>query len=107
MWQKKEWKKPSEDSENEEIIVEIPPGDVIDLHTFNPKDILSVVEEFLEISKDSGFYEVRLIHGKGKGIQRKNIRKLLEKLPYVEDFYDAPPERGHYGATIVILKKNE
>ncbi len=102
MWQEKELKKPF--NEGNGNVTHIGPGDSIDLHTFHPRDIPSVVEEFLKISKEAGFKEIRIIHGKGKGVQRNIVRNLLKKLPYVENFYDAPPERGHYGATIVILK---
>ncbi len=105
MSQKKELKK-SFNSE-EENATSIAPGDSIDLHTFHPKDISSVVEEFLKISREAGYREIRIIHGKGIGVQRNIIRKLLKKLPYVKDFYDAPPERGHYGSTIVILKDED
>jgi len=82
----------------------IPIEDHLDLHPFQPKEISSVVEEYLEQCKEAGFREVRLIHGKGKGIQRNIIRTLLEKHPNVESFHDAPLEAGSWGATIVILK---
>ena len=82
----------------------IPIEDHLDLHPFQPKDIPSVVEEYLEQCKEAGFHEVRLIHGKGKGVQRQIIRTLLEKHANVESFHDAPLEAGSWGATIVILK---
>ena len=78
--------------------------DYLDLHPFQPKDIASVVEEYLVQCKEAGFHEVRLIHGKGKGVQRQIIRTLLEKHANVESFHDAPLEAGSWGATIVILK---
>jgi len=87
----------------EEPIV-IPLEDHLDLHPFQPKEIPSVVEEYLDQCKDAGFHEVRLIHGKGKGVQRNSIRALLEKLPNIEAFHDAPLEAGSWGATIVKLK---
>jgi len=86
------------------IPVVIPIEDHLDLHPFQPEEILSVVEEYLHRSKEAGFHEVRLIHGKGKGIQRNNIRKLLENHAAVETFHDAPLEAGSWGATVVILK---
>ena len=85
--------------------VEIPLQDSIDLHAFQPKDIPSVVEEYLEQCKQAGFHEVRLIHGKGKGVQRNVVQALLQRHPAVESFHDAPLEAGSWGATIVILKK--
>jgi DNA-nicking Smr family endonuclease len=82
----------------------LPIDDQLDLHPFQPKDIPSVVEEYLDQCKEAGFQEVRLIHGKGKGVQRNIIRALLEKHGNVESFHDAPLEAGSWGATIVILK---
>jgi DNA-nicking Smr family endonuclease len=84
--------------------VVIPIEDHLDLHPFQPKEIASVVEEYLAECKEAGFSEVRLIHGKGKGVQRNSIRALLEKLPNIESFHDAPLEAGSWGATIVKLK---
>ena len=84
--------------------VVIPIEDHLDLHPFQPKEIASVVEEYLAECKEAGFSEVRLIHGKGKGVQRNSIRALLEKLPNIESFHDAPLEAGSWGATVVKLK---
>ena len=82
----------------------IPIEDHLDLHPFQPRDIPSVVEEYLDQCKEAGFHEVRLIHGKGKGVQRNIIRALLEKHANVESFHDAALEAGSWGATVVILK---
>ena len=82
----------------------IPIEDELDLHPFQPKEIPSVVEEYLAQCRAAGFLEVRLIHGKGKGVQRNIIRALLEKLPGVESFRDGGHEAGGWGATVVILK---
>ena len=81
----------------------VPIEDVIDLHPFAPKEIRSVVEEYLRECCTAGFTQVRLIHGKGKGVQRESIRALLARLPYVTDCADAPMEAGGWGATIVYL----
>ena len=78
-------------------------ADVLDLHPFQPKDIPSVVEEFLQICRRAGTLEVRLIHGKGAGIQRAIVRSLLDKHPAVISFKDAPAEAGGWGATIISL----
>ena len=83
----------------------LPLEDHLDLHPFQPKEIRSVVEEYLEQSREAGFREVRLIHGKGQGVQRNIIRSLLEKHPHVDSFHDAPLEAGGWGATVVILKR--
>jgi len=84
--------------------VVMPIEDHLDLHLFQPKEIVSVVEEYLYQCKEAGFHEVRLIHGKGKGVQRNIIRKFLENHAAVESFHDAPLEAGSWGATVVILK---
>ncbi|HWP57845.1 MAG TPA: Smr/MutS family protein [Candidatus Acidoferrales bacterium] len=87
----------------EEPVV-VPIEDALDLHPFAPKDIASVVEQYLGECRKAGFREVRLIHGRGRGIQRRMIRSLLEKHPWVASFEDAPPESGGWGATVVRLK---
>lgn len=81
----------------------MPIEDAIDLHPFAPKEIRSVVEEYLLECCTAGFTQVRLIHGKGKGVQRESIRSLLARLPYVTDFADAPMQAGGWGATLVSL----
>ncbi len=83
--------------------VVLPLEDVLDLHPFAPKDIRSVVEEYLTQCHEAGFASVRLIHGKGRGVQRESIRALLTRLPFVATFADAPPEAGGWGATLVSL----
>ena len=83
--------------------VVLPIGDVLDLHSFKPKDIPSVVEEYLGECRRSGILQVRLIHGKGAGVQRAIIRSLVDKNPSVISFEDAPAEAGGWGATIVRL----
>jgi DNA-nicking Smr family endonuclease len=85
--------------------VEITLRDSLDLHPFQPKEIPSVVEEYLEQCKQAGFSELRIIHGKGGGVQRNVVRSILQKHPAVESFHDAPLEAGSWGATIVVLTK--
>ena len=77
--------------------------DSIDLHAFAPRDVLSVVEAYLEAAHERGFREVRLIHGRGTGFQRARVRQLLAAHPLVLRFADAPPSRGGWGATLVWL----
>ena len=93
-------------SEPDEPLV-VPLEDVIDLHPFAPQEIRSVVEEYLLACCQAGLSPVRLIHGKGKGVQRNSIRALLARLPYVEGFDDAPPQAGGWGATVVRLKPTD
>jgi dsDNA-specific endonuclease/ATPase MutS2 len=83
----------------------LPIEDSIDLHAFSPRDIPSVMEEYIEQCIRAGIYEVRIIHGRGKGIQRQIVRSILEKHPQVLSFKDAPPESGGWGSTIVVLRK--
>jgi DNA-nicking Smr family endonuclease len=83
--------------------VVLPLADVLDLHPFAPGEIRSVVEEYLLECCTAGFSVVRLIHGKGRGVQRESIRALLARLPCVRAFHDAPPEAGGWGATLVTL----
>ncbi len=94
-----------EDQEIAPEPVELPLEDVIDLHTFAPRDIPAVVEAYLEAAARAGFREVRLIHGKGTGFQRKRVREVLAGHPLVEDYQDAPPGRGTWGATLVWLRR--
>lgn len=82
----------------------VPLEDSLDLHAFQPKEIPSVVEEYLLECRSAGFPEVRLIHGKGIGVQRNIVRALLEKHPLVASFKVAPPEAGGWGSTLVVLK---
>lgn len=86
--------------------VVLPIEDSIDLHAFSPQEIPGVVEEYIEQCIRHGIYEVRIIHGRGKGIQREIIRSLLEKHARVASFKDAPPEAGGWGATVVVLRKD-
>jgi len=81
----------------------IPIEDAFDLHSFLPRDVASVVAEYLEEARAAGFHEVRLIHGKGIGARRAEVRRLLAGRPDVADYFDAPPARGGSGATVVVF----
>ena len=81
----------------------IPIDESLDLHTFSPRDIKSVVEEYLNAAHEAGLREVRLIHGRGKGIQRGIVQQALERHPLVEEFWDAGD--SHLGATIARLRR--
>ena len=92
-----------DESEGDEVFV-VPIEDSIDLHAFRPRDVLSVVTDYLEEAAQRGFREVRLIHGRGIGVQRANVQAFLAKHPLVERYRDAPATRGGWGATIVELR---
>ena len=81
--------------------VEIEITDVFDLHTIPPRDVKRVVEEYLQLAQEKGFKCVRIIHGKGIGVQREIVRAILARTPFVSDWTDAPPDAGGLGATIV------
>jgi DNA-nicking Smr family endonuclease len=80
----------------------IPIEGVLDLHAFAPRDVPSVIEEYIIEAHSIGLREVRLIHGRGRGVQRGIVQQLLEKHPLVMEFFDDPA--AHLGATIAILK---
>lgn len=88
----------------EPVVIEI--TDVFDLHTIPPKQVKAVVEEYLREAHAKGFRVVRIIHGKGKGVQREIVRRVLERTDFVFDWTDAPPDAGGLGATIVRLKQS-
>jgi DNA-nicking Smr family endonuclease len=85
--------------------VEMPVEDVLDLHSFRPADVRSVVEEYLRAVHARGFTEVRLIHGRGIGAQRAIVQSLLGSHPLVVGYADAPEDRGGRGATLVRLRR--
>jgi DNA-nicking Smr family endonuclease len=91
------------EADDEPVVVPI--EDAIDLHPFAPREIPSVVESYLEAAQQAGFTEVRLIHGRGRGVQRARVQKLLVSHPLVASFRDAPSERGGLGATVVWLRQ--
>ena len=83
--------------------VRIPITDVFDLHSVPPKDVQGVVEAYLEEAHRLGFKALRIIHGRGVGVQREMVRSTLARTPFVAWFGDAPAEAGGWGATIVTL----
>jgi|SRR5437667_2235094 len=88
----------------EPVVIEI--TDVFDLHTIPPRDVKSVVEEYLQVAHEKGFRTVRIIHGKGIGTQREIVRSVLSRTLFVLDWIDAPPGAGGLGATIVRLSQS-
>jgi dsDNA-specific endonuclease/ATPase MutS2 len=95
---------PDENPDDMEQPIVLPIEDALDLHAFAPRDIPSVVEEYLAEAIRHGFSEVRLIHGRGKGVQRAIVQGLLGRHPGVARFFDAPAGRGGWGATVVVLR---
>jgi dsDNA-specific endonuclease/ATPase MutS2 len=87
----------------EPVVIEF--SDVIDLHSIPPRQVRQVVEDYIEEAYGRGVEWVRIIHGKGVGVQRELVRSLLARSPFVADFRDAPPEAGGWGATIVTMNR--
>jgi dsDNA-specific endonuclease/ATPase MutS2 len=85
--------------------VEIPITGELDLHPFSPRDVASVVEEYVNVCQERNVLALRLVHGKGTGAQRAVVRRILRSLPAVVSFGDAPAERGGFGATVVTLRE--
>ncbi|HJY07358.1 MAG TPA: Smr/MutS family protein [Bryobacteraceae bacterium] len=91
---------------NEPEAVELPIEDSLDLHAFAPRDVKQAVEAYLDEAHAQGFPLVRIIHGRGIGVQREIVRKVLERTPFVAQFHDAPPEAGGWGATVITFRTN-
>lgn len=92
-------------STGEDDPVEVPVEDEIDLHSFRPSETASVVEEYLAEAAARGFLEVRIVHGRGIGAQRRTVRAVLSRSPLVLEFRDATPGSGGWGATVVLLRE--
>ena len=90
--------------EPEQDPIRIPITDVFDLHSIPPRDVKEVVEEYLQEAQRLGFKALRIIHGRGIGVQREMVRSVLARAEFVADFRDAPGEAGGWGATIVTLR---
>jgi DNA-nicking Smr family endonuclease len=83
--------------------IHVPIEDVIDLHTLRPQDLAPLIADYIEACVQKGITSVRIIHGKGKGIQKQRVHESLRRNPFVISFHDAPLEAGGWGATIVVL----
>jgi len=89
---------------SEEEPFEVPLTGELDLHAFSPRDIPSVVEEYVLACRERGILRLRLVHGRGRGVQRAVVRRKLSSMDAVASFADAPPPAGGWGATSVVLK---
>ena len=81
--------------------------DILDLHSFAPRDVAEVVKTYLEAARAKGFTTVRIIHGKGMGTQRAIVRAALDKAGFVASYQEAPAEAGGWGATVVWFSAQE
>lgn len=91
----------------DETPIDVPITGELDLHSFAPRDIPSLVEEYVRACREKGLLLVRLIHGRGKGVQRAEVRRVLRRLESVASFADAPPASGGWGATLVELRPDD
>ena len=85
----------------------MPIDGVLDLHTFSPKDVKDLLPEYFRACREKGIFEIRVVHGKGTGALRKTVHSLLEKMPDVASFRTASEDAGGWGATIVLLKREQ
>ena len=89
---------PRDESEVPDAI-EVALEDVLDLHSFPPREVKDLVRDYLDLAFEAGFPQVRIVHGRGVGVQRNIVRSLLERDPRIEAFGDAPAGAGGWGAT--------
>lgn len=85
--------------------IEIPIDGTLDLHTFQAREIPSLLQDYLAACREKGILQVRIIHGKGRGIQKARVRSLLSRIPWVAGYTEAPLEAGGWGATLVRLQR--
>jgi dsDNA-specific endonuclease/ATPase MutS2 len=90
--------------EEPEEPIRIPITDIFDLHSVSSRDVMPVVQEYLGEAHRLGLKALRIIHGRGIGVQREIVRSVLARTPFVATFHDAPAEAGGWGATIVTLR---
>jgi dsDNA-specific endonuclease/ATPase MutS2 len=103
MTRSRNWNPSGEGLPSQPVRLEV--TDVLDLHSFAPREVKAVVETYLEEARIKGFSTVRIIHGKGIGTQREMVRAVLSRTAFVASFQDAPAEAGGWGATVVWFVK--
>ena len=84
----------------------MPIEDILDLHTFSPREVPQLLDDYFAACIENGLFSIRVIHGKGSGALKKKVQSLLSKHPLVVHFTDAPPDAGGWGATLVELKRD-
>lgn len=89
---------------DDNLPVEIPVTGIIDLHTFDPRQLNDLLNDYLEACIERRIFDIRIIHGKGTGVLKTRVWSILEKHPQVESFELAPAEAGSWGATVARLK---
>lgn len=94
---------PMDETDHAEEPVELEITDSLDLHAFHPKDVNAVTRAYLEEARKKGFRIVRIIHGKGVGVQRESVRRILSETPFVRKFRSGDEFSGGWGATIAEL----
>ena len=95
-----------DDEEVDPGVVELPIDGVLDLHTFDPRDVADLVPTWIDACAEKGLVELRIIHGKGKGTRRRPVHAILARRADVLSYALAPPDRGGWGATLVTLRRS-
>jgi DNA-nicking Smr family endonuclease len=98
---------PLTDAMSDQEPIVLPIDGVLDLHTFSPKEVADLLADYVAECVKMRIFDLRIIHGKGKGILKERVRKILAKHPMVETFSEAPLEAGGWGATLVRLRRED
>ncbi len=102
----REMEKDDDDPNSEEQIVVMPIEDSLDLHTFRPREVADLLDDYLRAACERGLREVRIIHGKGTGVLQQRVCAILKKHPLVVSFRQADETAGGWGATLVVLRND-